>query len=73
MISADTTVIPQEYFEKTIGPIKRVILNYGPNGASRGVANVIFAQADAASKAVTQLNGLKVDGRPMKVDSPLHV
>ena len=40
---------------------------YGPNGQSRGIATVIFSKPTAAAKAVKELNGVKVDGRPMKV------
>ena len=40
---------------------------YGPNGQSRGIASVVFANAASAVKAVAELNGVKVDGRPMKV------
>jgi len=58
----------KEYFGKSVGPIKRVEISYGPNGASRGIANIIFSRADGASKALTQLNGLLVDGKPMKIE-----
>jgi THO complex subunit 4 len=44
------------------------MLSYGPDGRSRGVANVTFAKAESAAKAVQELNGVKVDGRPMKVE-----
>jgi THO complex subunit 4 len=43
------------------------MLVYGPQGQSRGIANVTFFKGDSAGKAVQELNGLKVDGRPMKV------
>lgn len=42
-------------------------MSYGPNGESRGVATIIFAKADGAAKAVKELDGIKVDNRPMKV------
>lgn len=41
---------------------------YGPNGQSRGIATVIFGNAASAAKAVKELNGVKVDGKPMKVE-----
>lgn len=50
-----------------MGPIKKVELSYGPNSQSRGIANVLFREADGASKAFQKLNGLLVDGRPIKV------
>ena len=52
---------------KSVGPIKRVEISYGPGGVSRGIATISFARPDGASKAVEALNGLLVDGRPMKV------
>jgi len=58
----------KEYFGSTIGPVKRVLLVYGPQGQSRGIANVTFSKGDSAAKAVQELNGVKVDGRPMKVE-----
>lgn len=58
----------KDYFQQTVAPVKKVILNYGPNGQSRGVANVIFTNTTSAAKAVAELNGVKVDNRPMKVE-----
>ncbi|KAF4125843.1 THO complex subunit 4 [Geosmithia morbida] len=58
----------QEYFVQSVGPIKRVDISYGPNSQSRGVANVIFREADGASRAFQKLNGLLVDGRPIKIE-----
>ena len=37
---------------------------------SRGIATVIFASADGASKAFSDLNGLLIDNRPVKVCAP---
>jgi len=58
----------KEYFVQSVGPIKRVELSYGPNSQSRGIANVSFREADGASKAFQKLNGLLVDGRPIKIE-----
>lgn len=58
----------KEYFGNTIGQVKRVLLVYGPQGQSRGIANVTFWKSESATKAVQELNGVKVDGRPMKVE-----
>jgi THO complex subunit 4 len=52
---------------KSVGPIKRVEISYGPGGVSRGIATISFQRPDGASKAVDALNGLLVDGKPMKV------
>ena len=57
----------QDYFGKTIGHIKRVLLQYGPNGRSRGIATITFSEAATAAKAAQQLDGVKVDTRAMKV------
>lgn len=53
-----------------IGPIKTCFLTYGPNGQSRGIATIVFNKPGSAVQAATQLNGVKVDNRPMKVVSP---
>jgi len=44
-----------------------VFLTYGPNGQSRGVATIVFIKPGSAVEAATQLNGVKVDNRAMKV------
>ena len=43
------------------------MLTYNQNGTSRGIASIIFNKPDTAAKAAKELNGLLVDGRPMKV------
>ncbi|KAK6587119.1 hypothetical protein PZA11_000409 [Diplocarpon coronariae] len=58
----------KEYFAKTIGPVKRVELSYGPRGESRGIANITFLRAESATKAVESCNNIPVDGKPIKVD-----
>ncbi|KAF2813314.1 RNA-binding domain-containing protein [Mytilinidion resinicola] len=58
----------KEYFIKTVGPVKKVIITYGPNGVSRGIAAITFAKATAAAEAAKSLNGVKVDNRPMKIE-----
>ncbi len=57
---------------QSVGPIKKVELSYGPNSQSRGIANVSFRDTDGASKAFQKLNGLLVDGRPIKVQTMHH-
>ena len=57
----------QDYFGQTIGHVKKALLTYGPNGRSRGTATIIFRNGDAGQKAVKQLDGVKVDSKPMKV------
>ncbi|KAL2786445.1 hypothetical protein BJX66DRAFT_30647 [Aspergillus keveii] len=58
----------KEYFSKSAGPVKRVMLTYNQNGTSRGIASIVFSKRDTAAKAAKDLNGLLVDGRPMKIE-----
>ncbi|KAK5165436.1 RNA-binding RNA annealing protein [Saxophila tyrrhenica] len=58
----------QDYFGQTIGNVKRAMLTYGPSGRSRGTATIVFRKGDAGQKAVKQLDGVKVDGKPMRVE-----
>jgi len=43
------------------------MLTYGPNGISRGVATIIFNKPGSAKDALAQLNGVRVDNKPMRV------
>ena len=56
----------QEYFNKSVGTVKKVSLQYNQSGASRGVADILFSKPDSAAKAAKELNGMLVDKRPMK-------
>lgn len=58
----------KDYFNSIVGTVKRVLLNYGPNGQSRGVATVIFNQVGAAAKAAKELDGIHVDKKAMKIE-----
>lgn len=60
-------LVIQEYFTKSAGPVKKVMLTYNQNGTSQGIASIIFSKPETAAKAARELNGLLVDGRPMKV------
>ena len=57
----------QDYFSSTVGAVKRVLLNYNKVGRSVGVATITFQKASSASEAAKQYDGVKVDGKPMKV------
>jgi len=57
----------QDYFATTIGHVKKILLSYGPNGQSRGTAEITFVHPDSAAKAVAELDKVKVDKRPIKV------
>jgi hypothetical protein len=72
MISADPVSFnQQEYFTKSVGPVKSLIVSYNKNGDSRGIANITFSNGASAAKAYKELNSIKVDGRPMKVEMNL--
>jgi THO complex subunit 4 len=43
-----------------------VILTYGPNGQSRGVATIIFVKPSSGAKALEQ-NGTVVDKKTLRV------
>jgi len=58
----------QEYFGQTIGPVKRVDLSYALGGKSKGIATVVFTKPAAAAQAAKELDGLKVDTKPMKIE-----
>ncbi|KAK0635140.1 hypothetical protein B0T17DRAFT_515445 [Bombardia bombarda] len=58
----------KEYFQQSVGQVKRVELSYAQGGVSRGIAHVTFHHADGASKAFSTLNGLLIDNRPVKVE-----
>ncbi|KAL2105995.1 hypothetical protein VUR80DRAFT_7439 [Thermomyces stellatus] len=58
----------KEYFNQSVGGIKKVELSYGPNSQSRGIANITFQKPDGASVAFNKLNGLLVDNRPIKIE-----
>ncbi|KAB8342815.1 hypothetical protein FH972_022413 [Carpinus fangiana] len=68
-----TEVQIKDYFAKTIGGVKKVFLTYGPNGQSRGIATITFVDAQKASKTAKELNGVKVDNRPMKTAEELDI
>lgn len=48
-------------------------VNYGPDGKSKGTAEVTLASLESAMTAVSRYNGVKLDGRPLQiviVDAP---
>ncbi|EEH18574.2 hypothetical protein PABG_07634 [Paracoccidioides brasiliensis Pb03] len=58
----------KEYFHKSAGPVKKVMLTYNQNGTSRGIAAITFVRPDTAAKAAKELNGLLIDKRPIKIE-----
>ena len=61
--------ILKDYFESVVGPIRRAILTYGPDGRSRGVATAEFTNPEHAAKAAQKCNGVEFNKRRMKVRS----
>jgi len=58
----------KDYFSTTVGTVKKVLLNYNKSGRSVGVATIIFSQATSAAEAAKAYDGVKVDGRPMRIE-----
>ncbi|KAH4039657.1 hypothetical protein HBH98_174050 [Parastagonospora nodorum] len=59
----------QDYFATAVGVRpKKVLLQYGPTGRSLGSATIIFNKHEQAVKATSALNGVKIDGRPIRVE-----
>ncbi|GAB7355960.1 hypothetical protein MBLNU459_g6592t1 [Dothideomycetes sp. NU459] len=58
----------KEYFSKSVGAVKKVLLNYNKTGRSVGVATIIFQQPNSAAEAAKTYDGVKVDGKPMKIE-----
>jgi THO complex subunit 4 len=56
----------QDYFGTAVGPVKSVLVNYGPNGRSRGSATIIFSNPSSAARAL-ELDGVRVDNRTLRV------
>ncbi|RMZ77403.1 hypothetical protein DV738_g4429, partial [Chaetothyriales sp. CBS 135597] len=51
----------KEYFIKTVGPVKKVTVQYNQNGQSRGIADVIFSKPGLAAKAAKDQNGMLIE------------
>lgn len=58
----------QDYFSQSVGPVKKVFLQYGPTGASQGRATIIFSKPGGANKALEVNNGVLVEGKPMRIE-----
>lgn len=44
------------------------MLTYNKTGRSIGVATIVFQKATSAAEAAKAYDGVKVDGRPMKIE-----
>lgn len=51
----------KELFNVQIGKVHRVTLSYGPNGQSKGVATIQFAQKGDAKKAYDRYDNKLID------------
>ncbi len=72
MTSPRVDPLQQELFGQT-GRVLKAGINYGPQGKSKGTAEVIMATLESALKAVKTYHGVKLDGRPLSiviVDAP---
>ncbi|KAF1817202.1 hypothetical protein P152DRAFT_10758 [Eremomyces bilateralis CBS 781.70] len=58
----------EEFFGKKAGPTKRVTIAYGADGKSRGTATIIFRHEETAAKAAKELDGLRIDGKPIRIE-----
>jgi THO complex subunit 4 len=60
----------QDYFASAInvGRPKKVLLQYDAAGRSVGSATIIFNKHEQAAKATAALDGVKIDGRPVRVE-----
>ena len=48
--------------------MKKHGLNFDQNGRSKGTAEVIFADRQAATQAIKSYNGVKLDGKPLRIE-----
>ena len=48
--------------------MKKHGLNFDQNGRSKGTAEVIFADRQAATEAIKSYNGVKLDGKPLRIE-----
>jgi THO complex subunit 4 len=51
-----------------VGRVKKSGLNFNEHGKSKGTAEVIYASRADALKAIKTYNGVKLDGKPLRID-----
>ena len=66
-----TDVDIKELFEEFVG-VKSSSLHCDKQGRSLGSAHVIFERKSEALKAVEKYNGMRLDGRPLKISVDGH-
>ena len=52
-----------------LGPLSKHSLNFDARGNSKGTAEVVFRRAQDAQAAVRKYNGVKLDGKPMRIEA----
>ena len=65
----------KEIFERT-GTVTQAFVNYDTTGKSTGTASVVYARRADARQAQRELNGAKIDNKPVRVklaSSPMYV
>jgi hypothetical protein len=68
MIEEYFATLSGEYFSSTGSTAKSAELLFGHGGISRGVAMVSFEHHNHARRAVDLVNGVRVDGKPLKIE-----
>jgi THO complex subunit 4 len=63
-----TNALFQEYFNETVGHVRRVEVEYNRDGSSKGKAEILFGTAKGADICFEKLNTLPIDGRPIRVE-----
>lgn len=59
----------KELFTSSLGPVRKVAMNYRQNGVSTGTCTVIFQRPEDGQKAYQQYNNRLIDGkRPLRVE-----
>ncbi len=67
----ERVVLPlrKELMSTSIGPLRKLAMNFRQNGQSTGVCTVEFQRADDANRAYQQFNNRLIDGKkPLKVE-----
>jgi glyoxylase-like metal-dependent hydrolase (beta-lactamase superfamily II) len=68
MVEEYFATLSEEHFSSDGSTVKSVELLFGHGGISRGVAMVSFERHDHARRAVDLVNGVRVDGKPLKIE-----
>ncbi len=63
-----TKTMIEDYFSSNVGSVKSVEILLGDGGVSSGTAIVLFENFEHAKRAVDVVNGIMVDGKPLKVE-----